>query len=215
LPYQVRLMCHEDIPQVTDIDREAFPTMLPYPNYWRELENKLAQYIVACNKSPVAERYKGFRSFITRVKSLFYSSLPQNKHDSPDAKHVVGFAGFWLLVGEAHIINIAVREQYRRQGIGELLLISIIELTTKLNASAITLEVRFSNTTAQNLYRKYGFVEVGMRRGYYTDNKEDAILMTAGDINSELFQARFQQLKKAHSQKIKGYHLKQASPTAD
>ena len=57
-------------------------------------------------------------------------------------------------------------------------------------------------------------VEVGMRRGYYSDNKEDAILMTAEDIKSELFQARFQQLKKSHSQKIKGY-LKQASSTAE
>jgi len=207
-------MCHEDIPQVTDIDREAFPTMLPYPNYWRELENKLAHYIVASNKSPAAKQGKDSRGFITRLRQFFHPTLPQHKPKPPDAKHVVGFAGFWLLVGEAHIINIAVREQYRQQGIGELLLISVIELTTELNASAITLEVRASNTTAQNLYRKYGFVEVGMRRGYYSDNKEDAILMTAGDIKSELFQARFQQLKKSHSQKIKGY-LKQTSSTAE
>lgn len=105
------------------------------------------------------------------------------------------------MADEAHITNIAVREIHRRQGIGELLLISIIDLATGLNAGKLTLEVRASNIAAQSLYYKYGFTQVGLRRGYYTNNKEDAILMSIEDITSASFQSRLNRLKKAHSQK--------------
>ena len=105
------------------------------------------------------------------------------------------------MADEAHIINIAVREDHRRQGVGELLLISIIDLATELNASIVTLEVRTSNTAAQSLYRKYGFSQVGIRKGYYTDNREDAILMSTEKIASTPFQAQLNRLKQAHSKR--------------
>ena len=104
------------------------------------------------------------------------------------------------MAGEAHITNIAVREQYRRQGIGELLLISLIDLAIELDAHLVTLEVRASNTTAQSLYSKYGFIQVGLRRGYYTDNREDGVLMSLENITSAPIQANLQQLKQAHAQ---------------
>jgi len=111
------------------------------------------------------------------------------------------FAGFWIMADEAHLINIAVRESYRRQGIGELLLISVIDLTTELNTSIITLEVRASNTAARSLYGKYGFTQVGLRRGYYIKDREDGVLMSSENITSASFQAHFQQLKQAHATK--------------
>ena len=76
---------------------------------------------------------------------------------------------------------------------------AIIDQATKLNARIVTLEVRVSNTAAQNLYSKYGFTQVGVRRGYYTDNKEDAILMSTENLASPAFQACLEQLKQAHS----------------
>lgn len=185
-----------DVPQVAQIDREAFPNMLPYPNYYHELQNSLAHYIVAWDKEPVDDKKSS--SFITRW--LVNHGLAPKKRAG--TRHVVGFAGLWILVDEAHLINIAVREQYRRRGVGELLLISAIDLVLKMNTSIITLEVRASNSAAQNLYRKYGFAEVGVRRHYYSDNREDAVLMTAENINSALFQARFQQLQTALYQKL-------------
>jgi ribosomal-protein-alanine N-acetyltransferase len=110
---------------------------------------------------------------------------------------ILGFAGLWFMADEAHLANIAVRERYREKGVGERLLISVIELAIKQNARFITLEVRASNKAAQALYRKYGFAEVGTRREYYTDNKEDAILMTADSITSSSFQNKFLDIKKA------------------
>lgn len=95
-----------------------------------------------------------------------------------DSNLVVGFVGIWIVVGEGSITNISVHTDYRKQGIGAKLLESLINLCTHLDCSLINLEVRASNYPAQNLYKKYGFVVDGLRKGYYEDNKEDAILMT-------------------------------------
>lgn len=96
---------------------------------------------------------------------------------------------------------IAVREAYRQRGIGELLLISAIDQAAELRAHTVTLEVRVSNTSAQSLYTKYRFSQTGIRRGYYTDNKEDGIVMTTPDITLPECQTYLQQLKQTHSSK--------------
>lgn len=199
----MRLMHKEDITQVTEIDHEAFPTMWPPPDYQHELKNRLAHYIVACDEGgTVAEPKvaapveKGISALVSRVKQLF------NRELSPsDRQYIKGFAGFWVMSDEAHLTNIAVRERHYRQGLGELLLISVIDLAAELNARIITLEVRVSNTAAQNLYSKYGFTRAGLRYGYYIDNKEDAVLMSLENIMSASFQAKLKRLKKAHSKR--------------
>jgi ribosomal-protein-alanine N-acetyltransferase len=93
-------------------------------------------------------------------------------------KDIVGYAGLWFIVDEAHLTSIAVREEQRRRGIGEQLLKASLQLAAARQAAMMTLEVRASNQAAQALYEKYGFKTVGVRRGYYTDNHEDAYLMT-------------------------------------
>ena len=90
---------------------------------------------------------------------------------------VVGYGGFWLIIGEAHITNIAVDTDYRGKGIGNLLLKSLILLAGTLDCNSMTLEVRESNIVAQNLYKKYGFLPAGVRKNYYSDVGEDAIIM--------------------------------------
>ena len=203
------MMRREDLAQIAEIDREAFPTQWPPANYRRELENRLAHYIVACDESRKVEKpdaetapENGFWGVVAMVRRLFnHNRFFGNEVPPSGREYVVGFAGIWIMTDEAHITNIAMRESYRRLGVGEFLLISIIDMATELNAHFITLEVRASNTTAQNLYHKHGFNQVGLRRGYYTDNREDAILMTTEDITSAPFQAQFQQLKQAHSRK--------------
>ena len=208
MPYSVRLMRKEDIAQVKEIDYEAFPTEWPPANYRHELQNRLAHYIVACDEERTVEKpevktspEKGFLGLASRVRQLFNCRFSTNELPPSAEEYILGFTGFWIMADEAHITNIAVRERYRRQGIGEMLLISTIDLATELNAGIITLEVRASNTAAQNLYHKYGFTQAGLRRGYYIDNREDAVLMTAENITSASFQAHLQRLKQAHSRK--------------
>ena len=90
---------------------------------------------------------------------------------------VIGFVGVWIIAGEGDITNIAVSSKYRKKGIASNLLIKLFDVCKTFNCEDITLEVRASNTPAQNLYKKFNFKEEGIRKGYYSDNGEDAIIM--------------------------------------
>ena len=90
---------------------------------------------------------------------------------------IVGYIGVWFVVDEGHITNVAVHSKYRGKKIGDNLVKEMIQLCKQSNIVAMTLEVRASNSIAQNLYRKYGFKMGGIRKEYYSDNKEDAIIM--------------------------------------
>jgi ribosomal-protein-alanine N-acetyltransferase len=106
---------------------------------------------------------------------------------------VLGYAGFWLLVDEAHIATIAVHPDWRRRGLGELLLLSLLDQAAKRGARRATLEVRVSNLIAQGLYRKYGFETVSRRKRYYADNDEDAHIMATSPLETPGFQATLYQ----------------------
>lgn len=90
---------------------------------------------------------------------------------------IAGYVGAWLVVDEGHITNIAVHPDFRRRGIGEKLLRAIIDCCKSRGAKRMTLEVRVSNVNAQKLYEKVGFAGAGLRRRYYRDNNEDALIM--------------------------------------
>ncbi len=92
-------------------------------------------------------------------------------------KKVVGYVGIWFVVDEGHITNVAVHEDYRGKKVGDQLIKELVQVCKDSNIVSMTLEVRASNTVAQNLYRKYGFRMAGIRKEYYSNNKEDAIIM--------------------------------------
>jgi [ribosomal protein S18]-alanine N-acetyltransferase len=97
---------------------------------------------------------------------------------------VVGYAGVWLMVDEAHITTFAVHPEWRRQGIGRRLLLGMLLVAEELRAARMTLEVRVSNLAAQELYRASGFAIAGRRERYYTDDGEDAWVMTTPPLAS-------------------------------
>ena len=99
------------------------------------------------------------------------------------------------MVDEAHISTIASNGDWRRRGVGELLLASLIDQATELGAHMVTLEVRVSNETAQALYRKYGMTVAGKRKHYYSDNGEDAFIMSTPTLTSAEYQRLMQELK--------------------
>ena len=199
-------MREQDISLVANIDREAFAgeRVLPsYSFYRRDLDSPLARYMVASiqngfeqgeNSQPIAKS--------PWIKKLFnYHNHTSLETNTSGEEYVIGFISVWLMMRELHLTAIAVRCNYRRQGVGERLLISAIELAKKLNVTMLTLEVRASNKIAQSLYTKYGFQIVGMRHKYYSDNREDAIIMTVYNFNLAPYQTRFQQLKLAYNKK--------------
>jgi len=102
---------------------------------------------------------------------------------------VVGFGGIWLMVDEAHITTFGVHPDHRRQGIGRLLLLRLAEMAIELGSVRMTLEVRISNTAAQVLYRSFGFRVAGRRVAYYSDDGEDALVMTTPELTGPAVQA--------------------------
>jgi ribosomal-protein-alanine N-acetyltransferase len=192
-------MKYEDISQVAQIDREAFPGEWVFRSqaaYRQDLDNPSIRYIVACRDKDAPESGPQETPRPPWYKRLFGRERRLNTRE-----HIVGFSGFWMMVGEAHIIAIGVRNGYRQLGIGESLLIATIELAQILNANLVTLEVRASNKVAQELYKKYGFQVTGRRLRYYSSDGEDAVVMSTDSITSSSFQASFQRAKRDHARR--------------
>ncbi len=188
-PFRVEPMQWDDVPEVMDIERQSFT--LPWSDYTYQheiLENNHSYYYVARhtngNEPPRA-------SWLAR--------LFRRSHKAP----IVGYGGFWLVVDEAHISTIASGTEWRGRGLGELMLLAMVERSIELGAVMVTLEVRVSNTVAQNLYRKYGFEVVGRRPHYYRDNDEDADLMTVTQIQSEVYRAKLRDLRAALEDRLR------------
>ena len=98
---------------------------------------------------------------------------------------LVAYGGLWLMVDEAHVTSFAVMPEWRRHGIGGRLMLELMDLAADLGARVATLEVRLSNEAARLLYQRFGFRPVGVRPHYYSDNGEDALIMTTDPLDSE------------------------------
>ncbi len=192
----IRPMEIKDIPQVVEIEKESFPAPWSISYFRKELiSNRLAHYFVSRQDKdgsnlPVSK----LERLLSQAKLVFNGKLT-------NSDYIVGFIGLWIVVDEVHITTITVKKDCRRQGIGELLLTTAIELSIEQNTHFITLEVRTSNAAARKLYEKFGFVTTGIRRNYYTDTQEDALIMTTDRLTSTSFQGNFQQLKRTHAEK--------------
>jgi ribosomal-protein-alanine N-acetyltransferase len=182
-----------DLPQIAEIEADSFPSAWPSNAYKRELQNNnLARYLVVVRQDAPARPPRGFRRLLSAVQSRF--GRPPVRAE----EYVVGFIGIWFMVDETHIVTVAVREAERRKGVGELLLMAAFDLSREKGVPALTLECRVSNTAAQALYEKYGFQRLGIRKRYYTDNNEDALIMTTPSIEEPAYAAGIEELRELH-----------------
>src|SRR6266540_287704 len=108
---------------------------------------------------------------------------------------IVGYAGLWMLVDEAHLTTFAIEPRWRRRGLGARLLLAVMDLALDRRASEATLEVRLTNLPARRLYEKFGFRPVGIRPRYYTDNHKDALIMTTDRLDSPTMVQRIERLR--------------------
>lgn len=204
LPYILRPMEREDTPEVKATEEEAFPSLWP-TSFKRELSNPLARYLVVARReeeappptAPSSTSQPWHKRLIQKVRSALGMEAPPD----PPSQTIAGFIGIWFMVEEAHIVSVAVREAERGKGLGELLLIGAMELAIARGCRAATLEVRVSNIPAISLYEKYGLMRVGLRKKYYTDNREDAHIMTADNILSPDYLERFRRLVTAFQER--------------
>ncbi len=145
----LRPMRHDDIPRVMAIDSLSFPNPWPESTYRFEISENPSAHLMVLEV--------------------------ENDHGQ---KQIAGFAGYWFIIDEAHISTLAVHPEWRERGLGQLLLRGLLREAAWRGALSATLEVRLGNRVAQRLYGRHGFAVVGRRLGYYSDNGEDALLMT-------------------------------------
>ena len=156
-------MREADVPTVQEIERDIFSTPWPRNAYYRELSSRnSAHYIVL-------------------------------KRETPDGEaEIIGYAGMWRMYDEAHVTTIGVRKDLQHTGHGRILFAALVQAAYDLGAKWVTLEVRTSNDGAMRMYEGFGFKVIGRRKGYYTDNGEDAIVMWSDSIYSPRFRKAFE-----------------------
>jgi ribosomal-protein-alanine N-acetyltransferase len=168
----------DDIPQVVAIDNQSFDPPWSERSYVFEISESSYSHMVVLADDSRRTGANGWRRWLRR-----WSHTPAQ---------VLGYGGLWHIAGEGHISTIAAHPQYRGYGYGEALLAAMIHRAITLQAEYVVLEVRVSNTVAQNLYRKYEFSVIGTKPHYYRSNNEDAYEMRL-DLNDEAALARFEQ----------------------
>ncbi|MFN2219696.1 MAG: ribosomal protein S18-alanine N-acetyltransferase [Anaerolineae bacterium] len=178
LPYVVEPMTLADLGSIMEIERVAFSTPWSARAYRYEITQNEHSIMLVVRPAVLA------RSLVARLR---------NRLESVKPGPLLGYAGLWLLVDEAHICTIAVHPERRCQGLGELLLIALLDQAMERGARRGTLEVRVTNLAAQGLYHKYGFEIVSVRKRYYSDNGEDAYIMTTPPFDTAEFQSNLQQ----------------------
>lgn len=193
LAYKVEPMQASDVQEVVAIERLSFSRPWPMGAYRYEIRhNPRAHYfVVRRQEEGAAQREEPRRGFLARFRSTD-QRLP-----------IVGYGGFWCSAREVHISTIAVHPRLRRKGIGQLILIAMIEKARSSGADHMTLEVRASNLVAQSLYRKYDFQVVGRKRRYYSDSGEDAVVMAAQDIDRSPYSIHLQELRNRLIERLK------------
>jgi ribosomal-protein-alanine N-acetyltransferase len=180
LLFVVQPMTLADLDQVMAIEQVAFPSPWSKRAYRYEVAENEHSRMIVVRPAPRTDGWLG----------RFVGSFGLTG-SSP----IMGYSGFWMLVDEIHISTIAVHPQWRRRGLGELLLVSLLDLGAELDARRATLEVRISNLAAQGLYHKYGFEIVSRQKRYYADNNEDAYIMATPPLDSIGFRANLRQCR--------------------
>ena len=160
----IEAMREQDVPTVQQIERDIFSTPWPRNAYYRELASRnSAHYIVL------------------------------RRYGDEGEPEVVGYAGMWRMYDEAHVTTIGVRQDLHHTGYGRVLFAALVQAAYDMGAKWITLEVRTSNDNAMRMYEGFGFKVIGRRKGYYTDNGEDAIVMWSDSIYSPRFRKAYEE----------------------
>jgi ribosomal-protein-alanine N-acetyltransferase len=168
-------------------------------------ENRFGQpqrlEIVPMSTSDIADVMRIERDSFTTTwpNDAFHTELRSNKVAHYFIGRIdgrtVAYGGIWVVLEDSHVTTIAVDPNYRGKKYGERLLCHLIDEAIELGAAWMTLEVRESNDSAKNLYRKYGFTVVNLRRAYYSDNSENALVMWAGNLRGDLYRNRLRALR--------------------
>ena len=166
------LMREGDVATVQEIERDIFATPWPRNAYYRELASRSSAHYVVLRQEGV--------------------DAPARFHTNEMDASIVGYGGMWRMYDEAHVTTIGVRRDLHHLGYGRILFAGLIQAAYDMGAKWITLEVRTTNENAMKMYEGFGFKVIGRRKGYYTDNGEDAIVMWSDSIHSPRFRRAYE-----------------------
>ena len=169
----LELMREADISTVQEIEREIFATPWPRNAYYRELASRSSAHYVILRQEGNIEKPPTFKG----------SELDPS---------IIGYGGMWRMYDEAHVTTIGVRRDLQHRGHGRVLFAGLVQAAYDMGAKWVTLEVRTSNENAMKMYDAFGFKVIGRRKGYYTDNGEDAIVMWSDSIHSPRFRKAYE-----------------------
>ncbi len=172
----LELMREADVNTVQEIEREIFATPWPRNAYYRELASRASAHYVVLRQDGVderAERPAGFRT-------------------ADFDPTIIGYGGMWRMYDEAHVTTIGVRHDLQHRGYGRIIFAGLVQAAYDMGAKWVTLEVRTTNENAMKMYEAFGFKVIGRRKGYYTDNGEDAIVMWSDSIHSPRFRKAYE-----------------------
>ena len=180
-------MIQKDLHQVAVVEKDSFPELFPPTAFSKELKRQNSIFLVA----ELDESKKEASCFLPGQWNQHKANdetdkVYQNKYTgwTSGQSFIVGILGLWNMANEGHIVTLAVRRNYRNLGVGGSILHHCLRLCFEKSFINVTLEVRTSNKVAQSLYLKHGFKTVGVRKNYYTDDGEDALIMTTPNTNS-------------------------------
>ncbi len=169
----IELMRESDVNTVQEIEREIFATPWPRNAYYRELASRSSAHYVVL-------RQEGLDTRPPEVRSPDFDST------------ITGYGGMWRMYDEAHVTTIGVRHDLQHHGYGRILFAGLVQAAYDMGAKWVTLEVRTTNDNAIRMYEGFGFKVIGRRKGYYTDNGEDAIVMWSDSIHSPRFRRAYE-----------------------
>ena len=166
------LMHENDIATVQEVEREIFATPWPRNAYYRELASRASAHYV-----------------VLRAEGVEAPARFRGPEFDPT---IIGYGGMWRMYDEAHVTTIGVRRDLHHNGYGRILFAGLVQAAYDMGAKWITLEVRTTNDNAMRMYEGFGFKVIGRRKGYYTDNGEDAIVMWSDSIHSPRFRRAYE-----------------------
>ncbi len=184
-------MTPADLRQVRRIERAAYGPNIPRSPFEREMQNGLAQYLVAVERGASGRAPAPPLSFTALRRLLHLGAQSQER--------VVGFLGLWFTIDQLHIVTIAVDPREQGSGIGQRLLLEAYRIAAESELRTIALEVRPSNTRALHLYEQFGYTHAGRLRAYYSDNGEDVIVMVTPELTTPEHLDRVEALRAQHA----------------
>lgn len=216
--YVIEPMVQDDVEEVGGVERLCFTNPWPLSAYRRELRNPNQNFYIVLRDDPAADAaehaddshspngslsgiWSSARGTSRRPRRFAFWNLGRRGDNGPHPP-IIGFAGMWNLYDEAHVTTIGVVPTYRGRGLGEVLFVAMLDEAIRRQVTWVTLEVRVSNVSAQNLYQKYGFTIQGRRPRYYSDNNEDAFVMWSDSLKNQDYLARIEQRRRQLAHKM-------------